>query len=92
MVHIAVAEAAGEDEVSPLDDAHGHARNLVTRHETADEGREIVGKPRFAHRFASGFEPEQRQANGHEERRQDRLSPRCDGALHDFLGNQKETA
>ena len=48
LVHIAVTEAAGEDEVSPLDDSHGHARNLVTCHETADEGREIVGKPRFA--------------------------------------------
>ena len=68
IVHIAVTEAACEDEVSPLDDSHGHARNLVTCHETADEGREIVGKPRFASRLA----PERRQANGHEERRQDR--------------------
>ena len=91
LVHIAVTEAASEDEVSPLDDSHGHARNLVTCHETADKGREIVGKSGPVSR--SGLEPERRQANGHEERRQDRPSlPQCYGALQDFLGNQKETA
>src|SRR3954463_10141350 len=50
MLHIAVTEAAREDEAAALDDAHGHARNLVTRHETANERREIVGDYRFASR------------------------------------------
>ena len=71
LVDIAVTEAAREDEVSPLDDSHGHARNLVTCHETANEGREIVGKPRFAARLVA----ERRQAHGHEERCQDRPWP-----------------
>jgi hypothetical protein len=42
ILSIAVTEAAREDEVSPLDDAHGHARNLVSCHETAYEGVVIV--------------------------------------------------
>src|SRR3954471_4847976 len=40
-VDIAVTEAASKDEAPPLDDAHGDARDLVTRHETADQRGEV---------------------------------------------------
>src|SRR6185369_11091198 len=69
-VDIAVTEAASEDEAPPLDDSHGHARDLVTRHETADQRREVVREPRLA----SGPEPGRQQAEGHEERCLDRTS------------------
>ena len=73
-VDIAMTEAASEDEAPPLDDSHGHARDLVTRHETADQRgevvREVVRKPLLA----SGPEPERQQAQGHEERCLDRTS------------------
>ena len=45
LLHVAVTKAACEAQVSLLDHSHGHARNLVTRHQTANEGREIVRKP-----------------------------------------------
>src|SRR6266542_4865268 len=64
MLHGAVTEALCGDELSPLDDSQDHARNLVTCHEPADKRREIVEMPRFA----SGLEPERRQADGHDER------------------------
>src|SRR6185369_17651830 len=69
-VDIAVTEAASEDEAPPLDDSHGHARDLVTRHETADQRREVVREPRLA----SGPEPDRQHAEGHEERCLDRTS------------------
>jgi hypothetical protein len=65
LVHIAVTEASCVDNVPPLDDAHGHAGNLVTCHETEDKGREIAEKLLFA----SSIRLERRQANGDEERR-----------------------
>ena len=84
MVHIAVTEAAGEDEAPPLDESHGQARDLVARHETADKGRKIVGQPQCT--FC--LESERQKANGHEERRQERLwLPWCSGLLLDFLGD-----
>src|SRR6478672_7017380 len=67
-VDIAVTEAASEDEAPPLDDSHGHARDLVTRHETADQRGEVVREALLA----SGPEPERQQAEGHEERCLDR--------------------
>jgi hypothetical protein len=54
ILDIAVTEAARKDEMSSLDDSHGHARNLVTRHETAHQGPEIVGEPGFASAFSAG--------------------------------------
>src|SRR6188768_2064645 len=69
-VDIAVTEAASEDEAPPLDDSHGHARDLVTRHETADQGGEVVRETRLA----SGLEPDGQQAEGHEERPPHRTS------------------
>ena len=68
-VRVAVAEAAGEDEAPALDESHGQARNLVARHETADKGRKIVGQSRCT--FC--LESETQEANGHEERRRERL-------------------
>ena len=92
LVHIAVTEAAGEDEVSPLDDSHGHARNLVACHETADEGRKIVGQPRCTS-VPLGLEATRQMAT-----RSGARTGRCPGAtgapdvLGDLFGNQKETA
>src|SRR6185295_3544155 len=73
-VDIAVTEAASEDEAPPLDDSHGHARDLVTRHETADQRSEVVREVVREPRGASGPEPERQQAEGHEERRLEPMS------------------
>src|SRR4051794_39480054 len=70
-VDIAVTEAASEDETAPLDDSHGHARDLVTRHETADQRGDVVREGVREPRAASGPQPERQQAEGHEERRLD---------------------
>ena len=90
LVHIAVTEAASEDEVSPLDDSHGHARNLVTRHETADKGREIVGKLAVSPLASSPSGGRQMATRSAARTGRRRLMRRR--APTDFLGNQKETA
>src|SRR4029079_613960 len=72
LVDIAVTEAASEDQAPPLDDSHGHARDLVTRHETADQWCEVVREVVREPRLASGPEPERQQAEGHQEHCLDR--------------------